>query len=139
MDIQKADPALRRRAIRIVVACTLLMLIAAGGFVWWLRGFSTRLDPAHATGFVLGIRLISSTLAAILLLILGLYVIQRGRRIMADRRFPANDARLVFDTQVREGGDAIRIGKSAVAGGIVTCLSSAILIGFVALSIARIL
>jgi hypothetical protein len=39
-----------------------------------------------------------------------------------DRRYPANDARPLRDTPVREGDAAIRIGNASRIAGLIACL-----------------
>jgi hypothetical protein len=139
MEIQKADLALRKRAIAIIGGVALLLLIVAGVFLFWLHTFSTHLDYDHAAGFVAGIRSTCAALAAIALLVLGTYVTMRGRRIVENQRFPANDARVIFDTRIREAKDALQIGKATMAAGVVTCAAGLVLVAFVVRSIIRIL
>ena len=113
MQIERADPRARRRAVALVT------IGAAGGLlVFW--GVQSRLpalqawiaeDPAQAP---LRLRLIASGLAAAVAvptLLFAAYFWRLGDRVICSNRFPPPGMRVIRDTVVWHGDSARRRGR----------------------------
>jgi hypothetical protein len=122
MPIQAADPALRRRVAIILGVAVVVMLAVYAGLRHWLMQAGARLGTADLVTTIHHALMICVTLIVVCLLLLGRHLLLRGRRIMRDRRYPANDARVLRDTPVREGEDAVRIGNASRVAGLIVCL-----------------
>lgn len=111
-EIQPADPQLRRRTFAVLGACA----IAAIALMMWFHGWlyrSTIVMPHEI--FVLQIHRmvgISCTLLALCVLVLAGYAARLSRRIVESRRWPLRDARVVLDTRVRSGDEALGIAST---------------------------
>lgn len=117
-EIQPADPQARRRAVRLLVV---LGLIAAAT-VWLLQD---RLDAVLETAGGPDLEAARTTLTAISALAgaglvgIALWMIALGRRIEGARRFPPPEMRVIHDTVVRRGEQAVRIAYLLYAGATV--------------------
>jgi hypothetical protein len=122
MTIQAADPALRRR-VAIILGVAVIVLIAVFWFVrHWLIQTSAHLSTADLISTIRHALSVCITLIVACLLLMGRHLLLRGRRIMRDRRYPANDARVLRDTPIREGEAAVRIGNASRVAGLIACL-----------------
>lgn len=121
-QIQPADPVQRRRVAVVLAIATIALIALYIGFDHWLEHAAQRMDTTDLVRSV-G-RLISTCVIAmtVCLLLLGRHLLLRGRRIVRDRRYPANDARPLRDTPVRVDEEAIRIGNASRIAGLITCL-----------------
>lgn len=118
-EIQRADPAARRRAVRLGVWMALI-----GAAVVWLvdhdlqrtlESLAAGGDPADATTTVLAIGgAVGLGLVAVALWILGF-----ARRIEHAERFPPPGVRVVRDTVVRRGAAALRLAYGLYLGALV--------------------
>lgn len=125
MQIQTADSAYRRRvlvilAIAAVVALALLFLITH-----WLQHVAQDMNTTQLLVSIKRMVAGCTILMTLSLFLLGRHLLLRGRRIVRDRRYPANDARPLRDTPVRENDEAVRIGNSSRLAGFVACLCGA--------------
>lgn len=121
-QIQPADPAQRRRVAVILTIAAIVLIAAYFAFDHWLEDAAQRMtttELVRSVGRMISICVIAMTVC---LLLLGRHLLLRGRRIVRDRRYPANDARVLRDTPVREGGEAVRIGNASRIAGLITCL-----------------
>lgn len=119
MEIQRADLAYRRRVMRTLIAVALLLGIGLIGLRFWLQYISSRMDTPQ---LVSTLRLILSACFALIAACvgaLGTHLLLRGNLIVRGRRFPPVDVRAVRDTPVREGDQAVRIGRYSQAFGLV--------------------
>ena len=142
-EIQKADPAARRRAVLVVattaVAGSLLIL-------WYQRGDAAIVEWLLATLPEAAERptlLLAICVACFLPLLATCgYLFQQGRRIVAARRQPAPGLRVVRDTPVVRGARAVRRGRLlqglAVLMGVLWLVAAG-LIWWMLLEIARML
>ena len=121
-QIQPADPAQRRRVAIILAIAAIVLIAAYFAFDHWLQHAALRMnttDLVRSVGRLISTCVIAMTMC---LLLLGRHLLLRGRRIVRDRRYPANDARVLRDTPVREGEQAVRIGNASRIAGLITCL-----------------
>ncbi|HZP67161.1 MAG TPA: hypothetical protein VFB32_12740 [Rudaea sp.] len=123
MEIQPADLAQRRRVMIVLGAAAVVLIAIAIAFEYWLRHALTSYTPAELVLRVKDMLFVYVVLIAICLVALGVHFVLRGRRIVADGRYPARDARVVRDTPVREGAEAVRIGNVSQATGAALCIA----------------
>lgn len=108
MKIQKADPAARRKSLRIAGFAGLgLLALLVGGLV---LGLDTREFPGAIAGYLVaaprrGMIVISIGVAPIALFAIYLFVF--GARVIRARRFPLPGQAVTRDTPIREGRAAI--------------------------------
>jgi hypothetical protein len=122
MDIQPADLAQRRRVVIALFSAAIVLLAVVVAFELWLQHVSTRLDTPGLVATIKPLLAVCVALIAVCTGALGMHLLMRGRRIAADRRFPARDTRTIRDTPVREGADAVRIGMASQIGGLLFCV-----------------
>ena len=127
MQIQHADIGYRRRVVRTLSAVVLLLLAALIGTRFWLASYIEQLQPDELPGMIALLRFACFALIAVCIAALGGHLLLRGGLIVRDRRFPPRDARAVRDTPVREGADAVRLGRASQLGGF-ACLVAAVLV-----------
>jgi hypothetical protein len=110
-EIHPADPRLRRVAFCIIGACAIAALLAAAAFRQWLdriAGTMTAEAFVHTVRRTIGL---SSIACGVCVLLLAAYAAWLGRRVIAHRRWPLPLARVLRDTPVRSGGDAVSFGR----------------------------
>lgn len=122
MQVQRADPAYRRRVLRTLGAVAALLLLTLIGLVAWLRHAAEGLDRDGVRTLLLRMQLSCLVLIAFSLATLGAHLWLRGARIIAERRFPPSDVHSVRDTLVREGADAVRVGRMSQGFGLALLL-----------------
>jgi len=122
MQVQRADPAYRRRVLRTLAAVGVLLLVALVGLVTWLRHAAEGLDREGVRMLLLRMQLSCLVLIAFCLVTLGAHLWLRGGRIIAEQRFPPSDVHSVRDTVVREGADAVRVGRMTQGFGLALLL-----------------
>jgi hypothetical protein len=111
-EIQHADPQLRRRTLAVLGAAALAAVAVMTWFDGWLRR-STAEMPRDV--FMLEIHRmvgISCTLLALCVLALAGYAARVSRRVVESKRWPQHDARVVLDTRVRSGDEALAIAST---------------------------
>jgi hypothetical protein len=112
IEIQHADPQLRRRTFAVLVAA----FVAAVAVMTWFHGWLHRSTAEMAREvFVLQIHRmvgISCTLLALCVLALAGYAARVSRRITESQRWPLRDARVVLDTRVRSGDEALALART---------------------------
>jgi hypothetical protein len=123
MQIQPADVTERRRVTRILACVTVVLVVLAIAFEFWLRHLSSQLDGAGLLAALKPVLRVCLLLIAACGLGLGAHLIVRGNTIVRARRFPAGDTRVIRATPVREGPLAIRIGRRCQTGGAILCLA----------------
>lgn len=118
-EIQPADPAARRRAVRIGAAVALI-----GAAAVWLvdRRLERALDPLAAGGdpaAAMATVLAAGAVLGLGLLAIALWMVAFARRIEQAERFPPPGTRVVQDTAVRHGAAARRLAYGLYAGALV--------------------
>ena len=112
IEIQHADPQLRRRTLAVLGAA----VVAAVLIMMWFHGWLHRSTAEMARDvFVFEIHRmvgISSTLLALCVLALAGYAARVSRRIAETQRWPLRDARVVLDTRVRTGEEALALART---------------------------
>lgn len=122
MQVQRADPAYRRRVWRTLAAVAVGLLLALVGLVTWLRHAAEGLDRDGLRALLLRTQLSCLVLIAFSLATLGAHLWLRGGRIIAEQRFPPSDVHSVRDMVVREGADAVRVGRMSQGMGLALLL-----------------
>jgi hypothetical protein len=122
MDIQPADLAQRRRVVITLFSAAIALLAVVVAFELWLQHVSTQLNTAGLVATIKPLLAVCLALIALCTAALGMHLVMRGKRIVAERRFPARDTRPIRDTPVREGDDAVRIGMASQMGGLMFCV-----------------
>ena len=111
-EIQHADPQLRRRTLAVLGAAVIAAIAAMSWFHGWLHRAT-----ADMSRDVLALEIhrmvgISSTLLALCVLALAGYAAHVSRRITEAQRWPLRDARVVLDTRVRIGEEALALAST---------------------------
>lgn len=113
MEIQRADLAYRRRVTRTLIAVTALLLAGAIAFQFWLHSISARLPLPELVATIRLTVAVCVALTAASIAALGAHLWLRGNLIVRGRRFPPRDVRSVRDMRIREGVDAVRVGRAS--------------------------
>lgn len=121
-QIQPADPVQRRRVTFILAIAAIVLIAAYFAFDHWLANAAQRMDTTQLVKSVGHMILACVFAATACLLLLGRHLLLRGRRIVRDRRYPANDARPLRDTPVRVDAEAVRVGNASRIAGLIACL-----------------
>ena len=110
VELQRADPAARRRALTILIAGTIVgatLLLVAGaarpGIEAWLKE-----DLISRSRMLLGGMAVAMCTP---LLAMAGYLWRLGRRVVFARRFPPPGTRLLRDTPIVTGLGATRAGR----------------------------
>jgi hypothetical protein len=119
VELHRADPRLRRLTLVVMGIGLLIAVLSISMFHRWL-GRSVQDMPA-AQFFMDIRRTIAFAIAgcALCLLLLAGYAARLGRRVIGERRWPLRGARVVRDTPVRAGADALIFGRSLNVAAIV--------------------
>ena len=104
-EIQRADPATRRRALVAIAAITALGWAAYFALQDWLAGLAGA-DPPHMREALERALLWGSWGAMLPVTVLAGWLWQYGARVGRAGRFPAPDAKVVRDTPVLHGDPA---------------------------------
>lgn len=110
-DIQRADPRFRRTT---TVVLTLALFVALGLIVlfkWWLTRWVATVPSAMLVAQLHLGAAYALLACGLCLLLLGAYVARLATHIREQRRWPLERARVIRDTQIRSGSDALRIGQ----------------------------
>ena len=129
MEMQRADPKLRRALALAIVAALL-----AGGFGWWwlqhwLDGLAG-LPVAAAKGRLLVALAGCLALLCVSIVALSIYFWRLGGQVVAQGQFPLPGARVVRDVRMVRGEAARRYGRGLQFFGAalaVACLCGAVL------------
>jgi hypothetical protein len=111
-EIQQADPQLRRRTFAVLGAAVVIAILVTTWFHGWLHRSTAEMGREV---FVLQIHRmvgISSTLLALCVLALAGYAARVSRRITEAQRWPLRDERVVLDTRVRSGEEALALAST---------------------------
>ncbi|HVT32105.1 MAG TPA: hypothetical protein VHE32_05640 [Rhodanobacteraceae bacterium] len=123
-EIHRADPQLRRVALRVIGAAALAALLALIAFRHWLDRTA---ETVPADAFLHTIRRtigISSIACGLCVLVLAACAARLGRRVIAHRRWPLPSARVLRDTPVRSGNEAIAFGRLLGVAAIALVIAS---------------
>ena len=125
MEVIRADPRLRRFAVRSLIALVLAGALGLWAFQGWLAGV-TQLPAAIAQQHLLiaFASLVGISCAALLALAAFLWTI--GARVRRSAQFPAPGMRVLRDTAVLRDGAAERRGRTIQGTGavlVVCCLA----------------
>lgn len=111
IDIQRADPRLRRKSVVVLVLAALAAIACVVAFHRWMthqaESLPTGLLIAQLRRWI-GIALTASGLC---LLLLAGYSARLARRVIESRRWPLADARVWRDTPIRRDAAALRLGR----------------------------
>lgn len=111
IDIQRADPRLRRRSPIVLALSTVAAIACVVTFHHWITqqaaSLPTELLIAQLRRWI-GIALTASGLC---LLLLAGYAARLARRVIAARRWPLADARVLRDTPILREAAALRLGR----------------------------
>lgn len=127
MEIQRADIGYRRRVIRTLSAVGILLLVLLIALHFALDYVSARMQADDLPAALSMLRFACFMLIAVCLAALGGHLLKRGNLIVRGRRFPPRDVRAVRDTPVREGEEAVRLGRASQIGGLL-CVMAALLV-----------
>ena len=130
--IVRADPAMRRQALLLVLAGTLVSILVIGyGLPWlerWLieamRGGNLAARRMVCIGAGLAIALLG-----LLVTLSGANMIRIGRRVVRGRRFPPEGLRVLRDTRVVAGSLAVLLGRMQAVIGVTILACAAVLVG----------
>lgn len=131
-EIVRADPALRRKALLILVGGALAGTAVIGFGLPALQAWATEQIAAGRLGirrlicFGMGpviVALASGVIAS------GLNMIHIGRRVLAAERFPPPGLRVLRDTPVIDGPRAVFLGRSQTFIGAMLLVCAVVLLG----------
>jgi hypothetical protein len=111
IEIHRADPRVRRLTLIVSSAGALAAILAMTWFHRWL-GRSTLAMPRDL--LVMEMRRmigITGMAAGLCVLLLAGYVARLARRVTEERRWPLRASRVVRDTPVRSGDDAVAFAR----------------------------
>lgn len=117
-DILHADAHLRRTTWLVLGAAAVLCLIVLVAFSRWLAGIGDMpvADLAHRVQRLIALAL---TGCALCFATLAWLAARAGRRTIESGQWPAPEARVIRDTEVRRGDAARRIGRQFLAAAVV--------------------
>jgi hypothetical protein len=122
MEIQRADPRLRRIAGLLFVALVLACAVALLALQSWLSGVA---QAARSTAQVQLLAAFGSLvgISCLALLVLAIYLWRIAARVLAAQQFPPPGMRVVRDTPVLRGAAALRRGRiiQGIGGLLVLC------------------
>jgi hypothetical protein len=135
MEIQRADPRERRRALVLLAVGTVAGAIALLWLKGWLDEQITR-PPAEARATLLAAFRIAATVMVLSISAASIYLWRLGWRIERSARFPPPGQRVLRDTPVLKGPDAISRGRRLRGLALALLAATAILL-FCALTLVR--
>jgi hypothetical protein len=109
--IQPADLRLRRITGIVLALATVLALVLVVAFHRWLSDFANTLPPAHLIKQLRSWIGLGAIASGACLLVLGGVALLRARAAAAQQRWPVRGARVLRDTRVRQGADALRVAR----------------------------
>lgn len=112
VEIQHADPQLRRRTLAVLGAAAVAAVVVMMGFHGWLHRSTAEMPRDVLVLEIHRMVGISSTLLALAVLVLAAYAARVSRRVAEAKRWPLRDARVVIDTRVRTGDDALALART---------------------------
>jgi len=112
IEIQPADPQLRRRTLAVLGAAAVAAIVVMMWFHGWLRRSTAEMGRDVLVLEIHRMVGISSTLLALCVLALAGYAARVSRRVTETRRWPLQDARVVLDTRVRSGDEALALAST---------------------------
>lgn len=112
VEIQRADPITRRRAVSLVVLGVLIGATIVFAFERYRPVIERclRSDPDQLTQRLATVTTLSVLVTAVPLFAFAVHLWIRGKRVRRDQRFPLQSERLVRDTPVIRGKAAARRG-----------------------------
>lgn len=111
IEIHRADPQLRRLTLVVLAFAMLAAILLLVWFHHWLDR-STVAMPAERFALEMQRMIgITSTGSGLCVLLLAGYAARLGRRVIDERRWPLRGSRVVLDTRVRTGADAVSFGR----------------------------
>ena len=111
-EIQHADPQLRRRTLAVLGATALAAIAVMTWFHGWLHRSTAEMPREVLVLEIHRMVGISSTLLALCVLALAGYAARISRRVVESQRWPLRDARVVLDTRVRSGDEALALAST---------------------------
>ena len=111
VEIQRADPRLRRTSAIVLTLATVAAITAVLVFHQWMSRRAAVMSTSELVDQLrhwIGIALTASGLC---LLALAAYSARQARRITEQRRWPLAEARLLRDTPIRRDAAALRVGN----------------------------
>lgn len=125
IEIEPADPRLRRRAIIALVAAGLIGATGIAMLQQWLDELARGRDATDpgTLGLMATALALTIGIACASLLVLGFYLWRLGTRVHASMRFPPPGMRVLRDTPVVRGADASRRARmlQILAGVLLLC------------------
>ncbi len=108
-EVVRADPRARRI---VIVAVGIAAVIGATAIEWLPQRLSALVSAGHISrkSICIGFLIFVSTLVTPVV-VAGVQICRRGREMVKSRRFPTEGTRVLVDTPVKRGADAVRLGK----------------------------
>ncbi len=131
-QVVRADPAMRRKAVLIVIAGTVAAIVAIGYGLPWLERWVTdaivagNIAARRAVCLGAGAAVIG---LALVVAVSGVNMVRIGRRVTGAGRFPPPGLRVLRDTRVVAGRQAVIIGRLQATLGLVILGCAAALLG----------
>ena len=131
-EIQHADRRLRRVTAIVLAIATILAVALVLAFHRWLSDYAASVPTGYLVKNLRGWIGLTAFAGSLCLFALAAYTAMRARRATAEQRWPVQAARVLRDTVVRHGDDALRIARllNLVALVLVAIAAAAILLGW---------
>jgi hypothetical protein len=110
-EIQHADVRLRRVTAIVLVLAGVLAVALVLAFHRWLSDFATMVPTEHLVARLRPWIGAGAIACSACLLLLAAHAAVRARAAAAEQRWPVRRSRVLRDTVVRHGADALRIAR----------------------------
>ncbi len=109
--IERADPALRRLTVVVLVVATLVAVAAVLVFRFWLLRLAATAEPWELVATLRRWGAVTATASGVCVLLLAGHAARQARRVGDGMRWPPAGVRVLRDTRIRQGDAAVRIGR----------------------------
>lgn len=110
-EIQRADLRLRRTTAVVLVFATALAAVLVFAFHRWLSEFATTLQTEQLIARLRPWIGAGAIACSTCLLVMAGHASLRARAAMTQQRWPVQGARVLRDTVVRSGADALKVAR----------------------------
>jgi len=111
VEMHRADPRLRRLTLAVLGIALIAAVLSISMFHRWLDRFTETMPLAQLVVEMRRTIALAMAGCGLCLLLLAAYAARTGRRVIEDRRWPLRSTRVVRDTRVRSGTEALVLGR----------------------------
>ena len=117
-EIHRADPRMRKLTVVVLGVALVVAVLLMAWFHRWLEATTDAMPAGEVANSLQRMIGVTSLGCGFCLLLLAAYAAHLGRRVGTGRRWPLRTARVVRDTPVRSGDDALAFGRRLQLGAI---------------------